>query len=103
MFGLIPRRLRRESDHYALVDGIPFHLPVASQRSRDIGRPLTRSSLAVISETTSPAPRAAANRLNGASVTPDMGARRTRLATAMSPIFNGLERDDAEPVTVFSF
>ncbi len=32
MFGLIPRRLRRESDRYALVDGIPFHLPVASQR-----------------------------------------------------------------------
>ena len=32
MLGLIPRRLRRESDHYALVDGIPFRLPVASQR-----------------------------------------------------------------------
>jgi hypothetical protein len=32
-----------------------------------------------------------------------MGARRTRLVTSISPIFNGLERDDAEPVTVFSF
>jgi hypothetical protein len=32
-----------------------------------------------------------------------MGARRTRLASSMSPIFNGLELDGAEPVTVFSF
>jgi hypothetical protein len=32
MLGLIPRRLRRESNQFALVDGIPFHLPVASQR-----------------------------------------------------------------------
>jgi hypothetical protein len=32
VFGLIPRRLRRETDRYGLVDGIPFRLPVASQR-----------------------------------------------------------------------
>ena len=32
MFGLIPRRLSREENHYALVDGIPFTLPVRSQR-----------------------------------------------------------------------
>jgi hypothetical protein len=32
MFGLIPRRLARESNHFALVDGIPFTLPVRSQR-----------------------------------------------------------------------
>jgi Acetoacetate decarboxylase (ADC) len=32
VFGQIPRRLRRESNRYALVDGIPFRLPVASQR-----------------------------------------------------------------------
>jgi acetoacetate decarboxylase len=32
VFGLMPRRLRRESDRYGLVDGIPFRLPVASQR-----------------------------------------------------------------------
>jgi hypothetical protein len=32
MLGLIPRRLRRESDRFALVDGIPFALPVRSQR-----------------------------------------------------------------------
>ncbi len=32
MFGLTPRRLRRESNHDALVDGIPFTLPVRSQR-----------------------------------------------------------------------
>jgi len=34
-------------------------MPAASQRSRDIGLPFTRSSLAVISDTTSPAPRRA--------------------------------------------
>jgi hypothetical protein len=32
VFGLIPRRLKREDDRYALVDGIPFGLPVRSQR-----------------------------------------------------------------------
>jgi len=32
LFGRIPRRLKRESRHYALVDGIPFHLPVTSTR-----------------------------------------------------------------------
>lgn len=32
MFGSIPRRLRRETGGYALVDGIPFTLPVRSQR-----------------------------------------------------------------------
>jgi hypothetical protein len=32
VFGGIPRRLRREADHYALVDGIPFTLPVRSMR-----------------------------------------------------------------------
>jgi hypothetical protein len=32
MLGLIPRRLRRESNEFALVDGIPFTLPVRSQR-----------------------------------------------------------------------
>jgi hypothetical protein len=32
VFGSIPRRLRREADHYALVDGIPFTLPVRSMR-----------------------------------------------------------------------
>ena len=32
MLGLIPRRLSRESNQFALVDGIPFTLPVRSQR-----------------------------------------------------------------------
>jgi hypothetical protein len=32
MLGLIPRRLQRETDHFALVDGIPFSLPVRSTR-----------------------------------------------------------------------
>ena len=69
-------------------------------RSRDIGRPWTSSSLAVISETTSPAPSAAASRRNGASVMPDIGARSTRLAISISPIFNGLA--SIRPVTDFS-
>lgn len=29
----IPRRLKRQSGRYALVDGIPFHLPVNSERT----------------------------------------------------------------------
>jgi acetoacetate decarboxylase len=32
VFGAIPRRLRRESNRFALVDGIPFTLPVRSLR-----------------------------------------------------------------------
>src|ERR1700754_2541573 len=77
-------------------------MPVASHRSTDIGRPCTRSSLAVISETTRPAPSRAASRRKGASVTPDMGARRTRLATSISPIFNGLGRNSSKPLTKLS-
>lgn len=29
----IPRRLRQQSDRYALVDGVPFHLPINCERS----------------------------------------------------------------------
>src|ERR1700716_883126 len=76
-------------------------MPAASRRSTDIGRPWTRSSLAVISETTRPAPREAASRRNGASVTPDIGASKTRLATSISPIFSGLRAVDTGPVTDF--
>src|SRR4051794_34665352 len=74
-------------------------IPVASQRNRDIRWPLASSSLAVISETTRPAPNSAASRRTGESVTPDIGARKTGVATSISPIFNGLEPDTAEPVT----
>src|SRR5580658_1280876 len=77
-------------------------MPVASHRNRDIGLPLTRSSLAVISDTTRPAPSAAAKRRKGASVTPDMGARKTRLATLIPLIFNGLRRKEAKLLTDFS-
>src|SRR4051812_8684544 len=73
--------------------------PVASHRNCVIGRPLTRSLLAVISETTRPAPSVAARRRNGASVTPDIGARKTRLAISISPIFNGLALGSCGPVT----
>src|SRR3954464_10189273 len=74
-------------------------MPVASHRSCDIGRPCTRSSLAVISETTRPAPSDAAKRRNGASVTPDIGARNTRLANSTPPTFNGTARGIFGPVT----
>src|SRR5262249_19169074 len=77
--------------------------PVASQRNRDIGWPLARSSLAVISDTTRPAPSSAAIRRKGESVTPDIGARKTGLATLTSPIFNGLAPDFTEPVTDVRF
>lgn len=33
---MIPRRLRREANHYALVDGIPFTLPVRSMRMQAV-------------------------------------------------------------------
>ena len=36
MFGGIPRRLRREAKHYALVDGIPFSMPVRSMRMQAV-------------------------------------------------------------------
>src|SRR3984957_19489576 len=77
-------------------------MPAASHRSCDIGFPLTRSSLAVISETTSPAPRDAAKRRNGASVMPDMGAKKTRPASSISPIFNGLWCKESSLLTDFS-
>jgi hypothetical protein len=50
-----------------------------------------------------PAPRVAVKRRNGASVIPDIGARMTRLATLISPIFNGLGLKPSGPVTAFSF
>src|SRR5579871_3253311 len=77
-------------------------MPDASHLSRDIGLPLARSSLAVISETTRPAPSAEARRRNGASVTPDIGARKTRLATPIPPIFKGLSRKESKLLTGFS-
>ena len=40
---------------------------------------------AVISEITSPAPSSAAMRRNGASVTPDIGARKTGLGSGTAP------------------
>jgi hypothetical protein len=64
---------------------------------------LTRSLQAVISETTSPVPRLAARRRNGASVTPDIGASKTGVVMVISPIFKGLRREDTEPVTGVSF
>ncbi len=44
------------------------------------------ASLAIISETTSPAPKDLTRRRNGRSVTPDIGARITGSARVMGPI-----------------
>ena len=33
---MIPRRLKREANHHALVDGIPFALPVRSMRMQAV-------------------------------------------------------------------
>src|SRR6266436_39953 len=52
--------------------------------------PAASAAHAVISDTTSPAPKRAASRRNGASVTPDIGARNTRLAMVTPPILSGL-------------
>ena len=62
--------------------------------------PCARSSLAVISETTRPAPSSAASFLNGASVTPDIGASTTGTLTGMPPIAKGLACDGAGLVTI---
>jgi hypothetical protein len=45
-----------------------------------------RAWLAIISETTSPAPKRLARRRKGKSVTPDMGARITGLSSVIGPI-----------------
>ena len=57
-----------------------------------IGDPPPRDALAfgkaaqaVISEMTSPAPSEAASRRNGASVMPDIGARKTRFGSFTGP------------------
>ena len=58
-------------------------------------RPSTSASLAIISETTTPAPRLAARRRNGASVMPDMGARNTRFGSVTGPTASGLAKSPA--------
>ena len=54
--------------------------------------PSASASEAVISEMTKPAPSAAAWRLNGASVTPDIGASTTRFGRMTFPIARGAAR-----------
>jgi len=63
--------------------------PPPSARSSASGRRSARSSLAVISDTTRPAPRRATKRRKGASVTPDIGAKITGLGSATLPIIIG--------------
>src|SRR5215471_16645852 len=71
--------------------------PLPSARSRASPRPSTRAELAVISDTTSPAPSRAANRRYGASVTPDIGASTTGLGSLTLPIETGFGRKVASP------
>ena len=53
------------------------------------GRPSTSAAQAVISETTKPACRPRRSRRNGASVTPDIGARTTWFGSVTAPIATG--------------
>ncbi len=48
--------------------------------------PSASAAQAVISETTRPAPKLAAMRRNGASVTPDIGAKTTGFGSAIGPM-----------------
>ena len=66
---------------------ITAHLKHIQKMVGETHRILERASAAhaVISEITSPAPRRAASRRNGASVTPDIGARKTRFARVIPP------------------
>ena len=59
--------------------------PAPSARSIARGSASARSWLAVISETTRPAPIRATRRRTGASVTPDIGARMTWFGSAILP------------------
>src|SRR6266852_4503417 len=51
--------------------------------------PAASAAHAAISDTTSPAPNRATSRRNGASVTPDIGARNTRFAMVTLPTARG--------------
>ena len=64
---------------------LPFH---PQPRVTLAGR---KAAQAIISDTTSPAPSRAARRRNGASVTPDIGARNTGLARLTFPIASGAD------------
>jgi hypothetical protein len=53
---------------------------------------------------TSPAPSRAASRRNGASVTPDIGARKTRFAIVTPPTLSGLTiRDNFDDPIVVAY
>ena len=64
-------------------------LPGGSNRSWALRLPAASAAQAVISETTRPAPISAARRRKGASVTPDIGASTTGLASLTLPIAIG--------------
>src|ERR1700688_2382625 len=58
-------------------------------RSAALRFPLASAAQAVISEMTRPAPWLATCLRNGASVTPDMGAKSTGFGTVNGPMANG--------------
>ena len=65
--------------------------PLAVERGAAARAALRASaSLATISETTSPAPSRGGKRRNGASVTPDIGARKTRFGSVTGPTASGV-------------
>ncbi len=64
--------------------------PAMRDRRSDWRDRRTISRLATISEKTSPAPYWRARRRNGWSLTPDMGARKTRFAVFTPPIDSGV-------------
>ncbi len=76
-----PARLAAGKLHDVEADALRF-----GAQQRVAGGLATRSALAVISETTRPAPSRATRRRNGASVTPDIGARITRFGKVRAPI-----------------
>src|SRR5262249_56010108 len=77
--------------------------PCPSRRRRASHRPSARADVATISETTRPAPSRAARRRNGASVTPDIGARTTGLASATGPMARERPTDPVDFAVIAAF
>ena len=83
-----PSAIQRVSAAGQLNDMRPDAGGLAAQPGHRPAR--ARSSLAVISDTTSPAPRRAASRRNGASVTPDIGREKDAVGDSNIAYFQGL-------------
>ncbi len=79
-----PARLAARELHDVNASALPF-----GAQARVGAAFAASASLAVISETTRPAPSRATSRRNGASVTPDIGAKITALGSVRLPIVTG--------------